>query len=336
MPPPPATPPGLPVLNVSRLGVGFPLPHGIFHAVSDVSFEISPGQTLGLVGESGCGKSMTALAILGLVPPPGHISTGSIHLGGTDTTKLDLDAMTAIRGERVSMIFQEPMTALNPVLTIGAQIAEAWSLHHKCSKAEARDAALDMLERVRIPEPTRRMDAYPHELSGGMRQRALIAMALICKPDLVIADEPTTALDVTIQAQIIDLMLEMQDDFGMAILFISHNLGVISEIADEVMVMYAGRIAEQASADDLFANPHHPYTRALIETVPRLGAPRDRLPTLAGQVPEPGIPIPGCAFADRCPQADDACRASVPDLLDVDPTRAQGHLAACFKAGHAS
>ncbi len=321
-----ASPP--PALTVSNLSVQFPTRAGIVRAVAGVSYQIPRGRTLGIVGESGSGKSMTALAVLGLVPPPGRITTGTVHVGATEVTGLDESALTGIRGERVSMVFQEPMTALNPVLTVGGQIAEAWILHRKGTRQEARAAALDMLARVRIPEPARRYNSYPHQLSGGMRQRAMIAMALACRPEVLIADEPTTALDVTIQAQILELMLEMQAELGMAIQFISHNLGVISEIADEVAVMYAGRIVEQGATPVILAAPRHPYTRALIDTVPRIGARARRLPAIRGAVPDPLALPPGCPFSDRCPLADAACRAAEPALVELG----DGHRVACFKA----
>jgi len=323
---------GKPVLDVRDLAVTFPSEDGPLHAVAGISYRIEAGRTLGVVGESGCGKSMTALAILGLVPPPGRISGGTVRVGDLEVTALAEDQLAAIRGERVSMVFQEPMTALNPVMTVGEQIAEAWTLHREGSAAEARAAALHMIERVRIPDPRRRFDDYPHHMSGGMRQRAMIAMALACEPDLLIADEPTTALDVTIQAQIIELMMEMQAELGMAIQFISHNLGVVSEIADDVAVMYAGRIVEMGTAAQIFAAPRHPYTSALMETIPRLGARVGRLPAIPGAVPDlRALPL-GCPFSDRCPLADTGCRAALPPLAD----QGGGHLAACFKAGESA
>ena len=323
---------GKPVLDVRDLAVTFPSEDGPLHAVAGISYRIEAGRTLGVVGESGCGKSMTALAILGLVPPPGRISGGTVRVGDLEVTALAEDQLAAIRGERVSMVFQEPMTALNPVMTVGEQIAEAWTLHREGSAAEARASALHMIERVRIPDPRRRFDDYPHHMSGGMRQRAMIAMALACEPDLLIADEPTTALDVTIQAQIIELMMEMQAELGMAIQFISHNLGVVSEIADDVAVMYAGRIVEMGTAAQIFAAPRHPYTSALMETIPRLGARVGRLPAIPGAVPDlRALPL-GCPFSDRCPLADTGCRAALPPLAD----QGGGHLAACFKAGESA
>ncbi len=318
-------------LEVDGLEVVFPTRDSPIRAVAGVGYAIEAGRTLGVVGESGCGKSMTALAVLGLVPRPGRIVAGTVRVGGTEITGLPEEALARVRGARVAMVFQEPMTALNPVLTVGAQIAEAWGLHRGGGARAARDAALEMLARVRIPEPARRYESYPHQLSGGMRQRAMIAMALACRPEVLIADEPTTALDVTIQAQIVELMLEMQTEFGMAIQFISHNLGVISEIADDVAVMYAGRIVEHATATTIFESPRHPYTRALMETVPRIGARMRRLPAIGGAVPDPRALPPGCPFSDRCPLADADCRGDEPGLGEIAP----GHLVACFKADHA-
>jgi peptide/nickel transport system ATP-binding protein len=318
-----------PALEVDNLAVVFPTRRGDIHAVAGISYAIGRGRTLGIVGESGSGKSMTALAVMGLLPAPGRLASGRVTLGRDTVSGLDEDAMTRVRGERIAMIFQEPMTALNPVVTIGAQIAEAWRLHRKAGRAEAREAALALLDRVRIPEPARRYDDYPHQISGGQRQRAMIAMALACKPEVLIADEPTTALDVTIQAQIIELLLEIQSEMGMAIQFISHNLGVISEIADDVAVMYAGRIVEHAPASRLFETPRHPYTQALLATIPRLGAHDARLPAIGGQVPHPLALPPGCPFSDRCPLADGDCRRAIPQLT----TQGDAHRVACIKAG---
>jgi len=319
---------GGPVLTVQDLEVTFATDQGPLRAVGGISYSIYQGRTMGIVGESGSGKSVSALAVLGLVPPPGQVTGGTIRLGDLDVTAMDEDALPTIRGERVSMIFQEPMTALNPVLTLGEQIAEAWALHRVGTAVDAREAALAMLERVQIPNPIERYNNYPHQMSGGMRQRAMIAMALACGPSLLIADEPTTALDVTIQAQIIELMMEIQATFSMAIQFISHNLGVVSEIADDVMVMYAGQIVERATTEQIFGNPRHPYTRALMETIPRLGAKTRRLPTIQGTVPDLLDLPPGCAFSDRCPLAEEHCRQAVPELIN----HGGGHHAACFKA----
>ena len=316
------------ILEVRGLEVTFATDRGVVKAADGVSFDLKPGATLGLVGESGCGKTVTALALLRLVPPPGRITGGRVLFGGDDLLALSDRAMEDIRGKRISMVFQEPTTAFNPVLTIGDQIAEALIIHGGAGRAEAHAAAVGMLEKVGIPDPAERAGAYPHQMSGGMRQRAMIAMALICRPDILIADEPTTALDVTIQAQILDLMGEMQRDLGVAILFISHDLAVISEMADEVMVMYAGRVVERAPADALLARPLHPYTQGLIETLPRAGVGRERLPAIPGTVPDLGALPDGCRFSDRCPLADDGCRAADPPLTGAPG----GRWVACYKA----
>ena len=311
-------------LEVRDLTVTFPADGGVIRPADKVSFRLSPGRTLGLVGESGSGKSVTALSIMGLTPPPGRIEGGRILFGGDDLLSLPERELQDIRGRRIAMIFQEPATAFNPVLTVGAQIAEALAIHDPGADAWAE--AVLMLDRVGIPEAAARAKTYPHQMSGGMRQRAMIAMALICRPDVLIADEPTTALDVTIQAQIVDLMLEMQSRQGLAILFISHDLGVVSDIADEIAVMYAGRLVEIAPAVDLFATPLHPYTQGLIETLPGRGGRRDRLAALPGAVPDLGALPAGCGYADRCPLADDRCRESEP------PLEGTGRLVACWKA----
>jgi len=295
--------------------------------VAGISYAIPAGRTLGVVGESGCGKSMTALALMGLVPEPGVVS-GAIRFEGRDLVGQSPAAWRRVRGERVAMVFQEPMSALNPVMTVGHQIAEALVLHGEASWGPAEDKAVGLLEAVGINSPKERARAYPHQLSGGMRQRAMIAMALACEPALLIADEPTTALDVTIQAQILDLMLELQDRIGMAIQFISHNLAVVSEIAHDIIVMYAGRIVERAPADALFADPRHPYTRGLIATLPDPARRVDRLPVIAGGVPDLDDSVRGCRFADRCPLADADCRHAEPGATIVGP----GHEVACFKA----
>jgi len=316
-----------PLLTVGGLSVAFPRGEGERRVVAGIGYKIDAGRTLGVVGESGCGKSMTALALMGLVPIPGHV-TGSIHFAGRELIGQSAADWRHVRGERVAMIFQEPMTALNPVMRVGHQIAEVLVLHKGISWREAESLAVGKLEAVGINSPKERAVAFPHQLSGGMRQRAMIAMALACEPALLIADEPTTALDVTIQAQILDLMLDLQDRIGMAIQFISHNLAVVSEVAHDIIVMYAGRIVERAPADALFANPRHPYTRGLIATLPNPGHRVDRLPVIAGGVPDLDETARGCRFADRCPLADADCRRSEPGAATVGP----GHDVACFKA----
>ncbi|MGB8273634.1 MAG: ABC transporter ATP-binding protein, partial [Alphaproteobacteria bacterium] len=294
------------------------------------SFSIARGTTFALVGESGCGKTVTALACLGLIPPAGAVTGGQILFDGRELAGAAERELETVRGNRIAMIFQEPMTSLNPVMEVGEQIAEVFVIHRGLRPADARAAAVDMLARVRINDPARRARDYPHQLSGGMRQRVMIAMALACRPDLLIADEPTTALDVTTQAEILDLILSLSDEMGMAILFISHNLAVVSDIADEVAIMYAGRIVEHAPAARLFARPAHPYTAGLIATLPRIGSGLARLPVIGGMVPDPRRLPPGCRFSDRCALADDACRAREPvlDVLRADP----GHVVACYKA----
>jgi oligopeptide/dipeptide ABC transporter ATP-binding protein len=316
-----------PLLAVERLTVGFSVEGRIRQPVAGISYELAAGRTLGVVGESGSGKSLTALSVLGLVPAPGRVA-GSIRFAGTELIGASPATWRSLRGDRIAMVFQEPMTALNPVMTIGRQIAEVLVLHQQRGWREARDEAVGLLDSVGIPSASVRAAAYPHQLSGGMRQRAMIAMALACRPALLIADEPTTALDVTIQAQILDLMLALQAEIGMAIQFISHNLAVISEIADEIIVIYAGRVVEHAPAAVLFAAPRHPYTQGLIATLPDPDRRVDRLPVIAGGVPDIDAEIIGCRFADRCPLADAGCRAAEPALEAVAP----GHLVACFKA----
>jgi peptide/nickel transport system ATP-binding protein len=311
-------------LQVEDLRVAFATEGGSLTAVDGISFVLQAGRTLGLVGESGCGKSVTALSLLGLVPAPGHITGGRILYGGDDLLSITEPQLAALRGKRIGMIFQEPMTALNPVFSVGAQVAEALWLHEPVSKADAHIQAVQMLERVGIADAAVRADSYPHQLSGGMRQRVMIAMALICKPDILIADEPTTALDVTVQAQILDLVLEMQAELGLAVLFISHDLGVVSEIADDVMVMYAGRVVEQAPATQLFTKPNHPYTQGLIATLPQSYQKDERIPAIPGQVPDLRELTQGCAFAPRCPIAEDRCRSETPPLVGGT---------ACWKVG---
>jgi peptide/nickel transport system ATP-binding protein len=294
-----------------------------------VSFSVEAGRTLGIVGESGCGKSVSALSIMGLVPqPPGKIAGGEILFEGRDLLKCTAEELRELRGDRISMIFQEPMSSLNPAFTIGDQISEVLLNHKKYSEKKAKTHAIEMLRRVRIPEPERRYDDYPHRLSGGMRQRAMIAMALACEPKLLIADEPTTALDVTIQAQILDLMRTLREETGTAIILITHDLGVIAELADDVAVMYAGRIVEHASVERLFAEPQHPYTIGLLGSIPRLHLEQERLAAIQGQVPGLGVSRVGCQFEPRCPFAIERCRVENPLLLDLS----RNHQAACWKA----
>ncbi|QKK15350.1 ABC transporter ATP-binding protein [Rhizobium indicum] len=313
-----------PLLDVQDLNVSFPGPQGAVQMVRGLSYSIARGKTLGIVGESGCGKTMTSLALLGLVAGGGRVD-GTIDFNGRDLAKFTQRQWQQVRGREIAMIFQEPMTAMNPVMPVGRQIAEVLVKHEKLRKVAAHGRAVDLLAQVGIPSPARRAEDYPHQLSGGMRQRAMIAMALACRPQLLIADEPTTALDVTIQAQILDLMLTLQDDAQMSIQFISHNLAVISEIADSIMVMYAGTAVEYAPADELFANPLHPYTQGLIQTLPDPDKRVERLYVIPGRVTSDITT--GCRFARRCPFADDGCRQIEPDLLEVAP----GHKVACRK-----
>ncbi len=318
-----------PILSVRDLTVGFTGDDGWLVAAAGVSFDLWPGRTTGLVGESGCGKTVTALALMGLVPPPGRITTGSIQLGGQELTTLDAAGLDRVRGRRIAMIFQEPMTALNPVFTVGEQVAEVLRAHRGLDRRAAWAEAVEGLHRVGIADPARRATAYPHQMSGGMRQRAMIAMALAGEPDVLIADEPTTALDVTIQAQIIDLLLDIQERMGLTILFISHDLGVVSEVADEVLVMYAGRLVEAAPAAALFAGPQHPYTQGLLATLPGRTAPGTRLPSIPGQVPDLRRLPAGCRFSDRCSRVKTACRTAEPELRTIGTA----HRAACIRIG---
>jgi oligopeptide/dipeptide ABC transporter ATP-binding protein len=300
-----------------------------FAAVDGVSFAIEAGRTLALVGESGCGKSVTALSILGLVPPPGRIAGGSIRFEGRELIGAPESELRALRGNAIAMIFQEPMTSLNPAFTIGEQIVEGLVQHRRIDRSRAKARAIEMLERVRIPAPAQRFHEHPHRLSGGMRQRAMIAMALANEPRLLIADEPTTALDVTIQAQILELMQDLQRDTGTAVVLITHDLGVVAEAADTVAVMYAGRIVERASAAALFDEPQHPYTVGLLGSLPRLQGERGaRLAAIEGQVPSGAQRPAGCAFAPRCPFVEARCRAEVPALRQVSA----GHRSACLRA----
>jgi peptide/nickel transport system ATP-binding protein len=318
------------LLEVTGLRTSFRLERGgEFHAVDGVSFSIQPGRTLGIVGESGCGKSVTSLSIMGLLPKgQGRVSAGSIRFDGRDLAALAPDEMRALRGDRMAMIFQEPMTSLNPAFTIGDQLIEGIRVHRAINAAQARERAIEMLRRVRIPSPEVRIDEYPHKLSGGMRQRVMIAMALACEPKLLIADEPTTALDVTIQAQVLDLMRTLREETGTAIILITHDLGVVAEIADEVVVMYSGRIVERAPVQQLFDHPQHPYTIGLLGSIPSLHLEQERLHAIDGQVPTPMTKVQGCKFAPRCPFAVEKCRAQEPPLLDMGA----GQEAACWRA----
>jgi peptide/nickel transport system ATP-binding protein len=325
----------VPVLEVENLQTCFYTRAGLVKAVDGLSFALGRGETLAIVGESGCGKSVTALSLMRLVPdPPGRIVGGTVRLDGTDLLGLDEAAMRALRGNRIAMIFQEPMTSLNPVMTIGRQIGEAAVLHQKLARDAALARAIEMLERVGIPEPAQRAKEYPHQLSGGMRQRAMIAMALACNPEVLIADEPTSALDVTIQAQILEVIAKLRRDLGTAVILITHDLGVVAETAERVIVMYAGRKVEEATVEELFARPLHPYTRGLLKSIPRLSssikkeAERERLQEIPGIVPAlSNLPV-GCAFAPRCPSASDLCRREYPRYEEKRP----GHSAACWHA----
>ena len=322
------------LLEVENLGTWFYTRQGIVKAVDGVDFQVASGETLAIVGESGCGKSMTALSLMRLIPdPPGRIVSGEIRLAGRDLLKISEEEMRAVRGNEMSMIFQEPMTSLNPVMTIGKQIAEALVLHRNLDRKAALKRATEMLDLVRIPEPAQRAREYPHQLSGGMRQRAMIAMALACNPKVLIADEPTTALDVTIQAQILELIVELQREFSAAVILITHDLGVVAETAHRVIVMYAGRKVEEAEVGELFARPMHPYTVGLLNSIPRLDLMRGEVERTAERLQEiPGIVPPlfdlpaGCAFAPRCNRADDRCRRERP----VYEEKRTGHWAACW------
>lgn len=317
-----------PLLEVKNLVTSFHTEMGPLRAVDGVNFSLERGQTLGIVGESGCGKSVSSLSIMRLLPQPsGVIESGEILFDGQDLLQMPPSAIRKIRGNRISMIFQEPMTALNPVHTVGRQIMDVFKLHQTYKKeSEKRAAALDMLKKVGIPAPEQRMTEFPHQMSGGMRQRVMIAMALASKPDVLIADEPTTALDVTIQAQILKLIQDLQDEMGMAVIFITHDLGVIAEICDEVVVMYAGKVAEHASVFDIFREPSHPYTQGLLASIPRLTSiPKQKLKTIEGTVPELANLPKGCRFENRCPHREVQCKTQVP-LLEK---RTSNHEVAC-------
>ena len=313
------------LLRIEGLRVAF----GAAAPVDGVDLAVPRGRTLGIVGESGCGKSMLSLAVMGLLPPPGRIAAGRVLLDGRDLAALPRAEMRHVRGRDVAMVFQDPMTSLDPIHTVGWQIVEALRAHDRTASDRAmRDAAVAALRRVRIPSPESRFDAYPHQLSGGMRQRAMIAMALACRPRLLIADEPTTALDVTVQAQVLDLLRALQAETGMSLILVSHDLGVIAEMSDEVAVMYAGRVVERCSVAGLFEDPQHPYAIGLLGSMPRLDEERERLLSIEGAVPLPFAMPAGCRFNPRCPFAVAACRADDPTLREVSP----GHAAACLRA----
>lgn len=314
------------LLEVSHLSTSFFSDQGEIRAVEDVSFSVQPGQTVALVGESGCGKSVTALSIMQLVDYPGRVVGGQVVFKGSDLLTLPDKDVRRIRGNQIGMVFQEPMTSLNPVFTIGDQIGEVLDIHTTLTKREIRQEVIRLLERVHIPSPDKRIDQYPHEMSGGMKQRVMIAMALACRPDLLIADEPTTALDVTIQAQILELLKELQREMGMAILLITHNLGVVAQFAQEIIVMYASRIVERASVPQLFAAPSHPYTRALLRSLPKPGARETRLESIPGTVPSPLMYCRGCHFSTRCLDVLDRCPDEEPPLVEIEP----GHEVTCW------
>ncbi len=316
-----------PVLDIRDLRTEFVTDEGIVHAVNGISYRLYPGQTIGVVGESGSGKSVSMLSVLRLLPsPPARIVGGEVWFKGQNLLALPEEEMRRIRGKEIAMIFQDPMTSLNPVLTIGFQIMEPLMLHLKMNKKEARERAIELLHMVGIPEPAKRVDDYPHQFSGGMRQRAMIAMALACEPTVLIADEPTTALDVTIQAQIVELVKRLRDEMGMALIWITHDLGVVAGLADRVIVMYAGLIMEDAPVDELYAAPQHPYTRALLRSLPRMDATSERLETIEGLPPDL-LELPaGCPFAPRCTFAQPRCFEARPPLEEIRP----GHRVACW------
>jgi len=317
------------LLELRGLTTAFQTARGEISAIEDISFDLNAGEILGIVGESGSGKSVTALTIMRLLPePPARIAAGSVRFAGEELTTASPNRMEKIRGAGISMVFQEPMTSLNPVFTIGEQIMETVRAHERMSASAQRERAIEMLDRVGIASATKRLNDYPHQLSGGQRQRVMIAMSLACRPKLLIADEPTTALDVTIQAQVLDLLMDLRDELGMAIMIITHNMGVIAEVADSVLVMYAGRIVEQSPAADLFDAPQHPYTKGLLACVPTLQQDRHRLIAIPGSLPEPARRPPGCRFAPRCSYRIEACRTAIPPLVMQREDRA----VACIRA----
>ena len=319
-----------PLLRVDGLTTGFDSAGRFVPAVIDVSFDLDKGETLCLVGESGSGKSLTAFSIMQLVPPPGRIDRGRVVFKGRDLLRLPEREMQRVRGAEIALVFQEPMTALNPVFTIGSQIEETLRVHGRATRRTARAKAIELLEAVHVPEPAKRVRDYPHQLSGGLRQRALIAMALACNPDVLIADEPTTALDVTIQAQILELLRDFQKRLGLALLLITHDLGIVAGMADRVAVMYTGRIIEESAADDLFSDAKHPYTRGLLQSIPG-GAPGTRLVAIPGTVPMPGTVPPGCCFAPRCPARFEPCTTAAPGMTDFGG----GRTVKCYLHGTA-
>ncbi|HED31956.1 MAG TPA: ABC transporter ATP-binding protein [Prosthecochloris aestuarii] len=316
------------ILEVKNLKTWYSTDLGVARAVDGVSFSLAPDRTLGIVGESGCGKSVTALSIMRLVPmPPGYFAGGEIFWKGRDLLRLQEHEMRKLRGKEIAMIFQEPMTSLNPVYTCGDQIVEQLMLHENLRRKDARQRAVELLGKVGIPDPSRRVDSYPHELSGGMRQRVMIAMALSCNPALLIADEPTTALDVTVQAQILELIAALQSENGMSVMLITHDFGVVAELCEDVLVMYASKVVESGSVERIFSNPLHPYTRGLLDSIPRIGTKHRRLNVIEGNVPVATRLPDGCRFANRCSLADSHCRTSEPELRTYE----DGHQAACWK-----
>lgn len=315
------------LLEVTDLRTEFITDSGVIRAVDGVSLSVRQGEALGIVGESGCGKSITSLSIMQLLPKRiGRVASGEVRFKGKDMLKLSRREIRQVRGNRMAMIFQEPMTSLNPVFKIGKQISESARYHLKLGKKEAWERSVDMLRKVGIPRPERIAEQYPHQLSGGMRQRVMIAMAMVCSPQLLIADEPTTALDVTIQAQILDLMRELQRTENMAIMMITHDLGVVAEMCDRVMVMYAGQVVEETDVKTLFSNPKHPYTRGLMASLPQLAGDQKRLSSIPGQVPNPAHMPAGCRFAPRCPVKQEQCELTQPELLEIEP----GHRCRCL------
>jgi len=317
-----------PLLEIRGLSTRFHLPGGVLRAVEGIDLALEPGETLALVGESGCGKSITAASIMRLVPPPGRIASGEVLFKGVDLLGLSEEEMRAIRGNRIAMVFQDPMTSLNPVFTVGSQVAEGVRIHRGLSRDQAEAEAVEILSLVGIPAPRERLRDYPHQLSGGMRQRVMIAMALSCRPELVIADEPTTALDVTIQAQILELLDRLKEETRMGLILITHNLGIVAERARRTAIMYAGQIVELAQTSELFANPLHPYTKGLLASLPEFARPGERLATIAGSVPDLKAELAGCPFRERCPICDQACATHKPGMNEAGG----GHTVRCLKA----